>query len=97
MKKVYQIETGDFRKEIAATCFEEAIISAFAIEPPKNPAMLVRMRMKNPIKGNKDHAKQGKWHYQDIGSALKLAGYSVEINLPNNKKIKKVGKIKRIK
>ena len=78
MKKVYQIETGDFRKEIAATCFEEAIISAFTIEPPKNPGTLVRIRMKNPIKGNKDHAKQGKWHYQDIRSALKSAGYLVQ-------------------
>ena len=33
---------------------------------------------KNPVKGNKDHAKQGKWHYQDIRSALKSAGYSVQ-------------------
>ena len=77
MKKIYQIETGDFRKEVSATCFEEAIISAFAIEPPKNPGILVRMRMKNPIKGNKNHAEQEKWHYQNIKSALKLAGYSI--------------------
>ena len=77
MKKVYQIETGDFRKEVIATCFEEAIISAFAVEPPKNPALLVRFRMKNPIKGNKEHAKQSKWHYQDIKAVLKLAGYNI--------------------
>ena len=32
---------------------------------------------KNPVKDNKDRAKQGKWHYQDIRSALKSAGYSV--------------------
>ena len=78
MKKIYQIETGSFRKEVAATCFEKAIISTFAIEPPKNPGILVRIRMKNPIKGNKDRAKQGKWHYQDIRSVLKLAGYSTQ-------------------
>jgi hypothetical protein len=77
MKKIYQIETGDFRKEVVATCFEEAIIAAFAIEPPKNPGMLVRIRMKNPVKGNKEHAKQREWHYQDIKSALRLAGYEV--------------------
>ena len=33
---------------------------------------------KNPVKDNKDHAKQGKWHYQDIRLALKSAGYSVQ-------------------
>ncbi|MEK6880383.1 MAG: hypothetical protein AABY22_12275 [Nanoarchaeota archaeon] len=77
MKKIYQIETGDFRKEVIASCFEEAIISAFAVEPPKNPAMLVRMRMKNPVKGNKEHIKQARWHYQEIKSALKLAGYGI--------------------
>ena len=82
MKKVYQIETGDFRKEVIATCFDEAIILAFVIEPPKNPALLVRMRMKNPIKGNEEHAKQAKWHYQDIKAALKLAGYSVDLLTP---------------
>ena len=78
MKKIYEIETGDFRKQVAATCFEEAIISAFAVEPPKNPAMLLRIRMKNPVKGNEEHKKQGKWHYQDIKAALKLAGYNVK-------------------
>jgi len=83
MKKIYQIETGDFKKDVVATCFEEAIISAFAIEPPKNPGVLVRMRMKNPIKGNKDNAKQGKWQYQDIRSALELAGYSLRRGINN--------------
>jgi len=78
MKKTYQIETGDFKKEVIASCFEEAIISAFAIEPPENPGILTRMRMKNPVKGNEEHLKQSKWHYQDTISALKLAGYSVE-------------------
>ena len=77
MKKVYQIETGDFRTEVIATCFDEAIISAFAVNPPQNPGMLVRMRMKNPVKGNKEHAKQAKWHYQNIRAALKSAGYSI--------------------
>lgn len=79
MKKIYQIETGDFRKEVAATCFDEAIISAFAVNPPKNPGLLVRMRMKNPVGGMKNTKKQGKWHYQDTIAALRLAGYSVEI------------------
>ena len=76
MKKLYQVQTGDFSKEVIASCFEEAIISAFAVEPPKNPGQLVRMRLKNPIKGNAEQKKEGVWHYQETISVLKLAGYS---------------------
>ena len=72
-RRQYLVETGDFRKQVNAENIEHAIISAFAVNPPRNPGVLVRIRLKKPNRKE----REGVWNYLDIERALEVAGYNV--------------------
>ena len=72
-RKRFEIQTGDFKKKVYAFDFDTAIISAFSLNPPKNPAILTRMRV---IKWKRDKkTKENLWHYLETKKALEIAGY----------------------
>jgi len=71
----YVIETGDYRKEENAETIMGAVISAFILKAPKNPAILTRIKRKG---GNPKKGKEFIWHYIDTREILKKAGYYLE-------------------
>ena len=72
--KDFIVETGDYRKTIEAGSLEAAVESAFVLWPPKNPAILTRVKEKRLLR-----QKKGKslWCYIDTRVMLKKAGYKV--------------------
>ena len=66
------VETGHYKKTIEAGSLEAAVKSAFILWPPKNPALLTRVRAKRPLKQKRG---DGLWHYIDTRVMLKKAGY----------------------
>ena len=67
-----KVECGDFHWTGEAYSLDEAIIGAFSKSLPKNPSILVRAKVADaPAKG-------AGWHYIDLESALKIAGYTTK-------------------
>jgi len=66
-ERLYLVQTGTFRWKGMASCFNEAIVAAFARGLPKRLGELVRVN-------------DGRmWWYIDPPTAIKIAGYTVEV------------------
>ena len=72
----YIVETANYHKKIkGARTLMGGAVSAFIMNPPKNPSILTRV--KEDITLSRTN-KQSQWHYIDTKEVLKKAGYLVE-------------------
>ena len=72
--KDFIVETGDYKKTVEANSLEAAVKSAFTLWPPKNPAILTRVKAKRPLNQKRG---DGLWHYMHTNVMLKKVVYKV--------------------